>query len=625
MKKLWLFLTLLLIPFSTTVNAQDVSYDMTQGVMEGYVTPEGHVDFEEVYTFDVDFMNGIYFMVDYGEASIRDYRVGVRDQDSDEIEYFTESFNGLPGTFRTQDDGQVMTFQVFNPASDEIVDIVFEYTIPNLITNYNDTAELNRKLVGENVDERFDFSGRIYLPGIVENPDDFRVWGYGSPNGEVSLGATENRSYIDVTVIDNPANQFVEVHSIFPTSMTPNNTNIVEEDRKAEIIESSNAQVEADRQANEARTRNILILIGVAVLAGPLVTIVAFLYYLRKRRQLNPQPANIPEHMYSLPEDITPAVMAVKVLRTEPNTDDFSATIIDLARKGYIQIREVEREKRGLFGNKSASTIEIAPAKNQPPMEELLRHEKAVYSYVIPFDEPATLADIEELIGENDKFRKDMHQHWTTFSFNATHTGEQLRLTPPERTVSMVLSVLALVVAVVVAIPTIIVISDSSFREYLPQLIGVFAVNLVVTIILLILNGARSIESYEDDKSKKKWQAFANMLDNIGNFRMRDIATLPLWEEYLAYAVSLNVADKVIDAMSKQYSADELVEHMHMPVTFYRNPYWINSVMRDSMSSSIKSSSPQQSYSGSNTGGFGGGFSGGSSGGSGGGGGIGGF
>ena len=107
---------------------------------------------------------------------------------------------------------------------------------------------------------------------------------------------------------------------------------------------------------------------------------------------------------------------------------------------------------------------------------------------------------------------------------------------------------------------------------------------------------------------------------------MREIASLPLWEEFLSYAVSLGVADKVIEAMNMTYGQDEL-DQLSMPGTFYSNPVYINSMLRQSMADNIASAAPRQtsSYSGSNTGGFGGGFSGGSSGGSGGGSGAGGF
>ena len=88
------------------------------------------------------------------------------------------------------------------------------------------------------------------------------------------------------------------------------------------------------------------------------------------------------------------------------------------------------------------------------------------------------------------------------------------------------------------------------------------------------------------------------------------------------------MADKVIEAMNQQYHIEELQTEMHMPLVFYRNPYWINQVIRPTINQSIADAAPKpvsSKYTGSNTGGFGGGFSGGSFGGGGGGGGASGF
>lgn len=624
-KYIALFIAFMMLALNSQVLAQEVSYDLTDVTAEAQIRSDGSLEFQERYSLDVDFMNGVYMLVDYGEGTVTDYKVGVVDQNNGQINYLTESMNGLPGTFRTTDDGQIMRFQVFHPAENESVDFIFEYKIANLITNYLDTAELNRKLIGENISESFNYSARIYLPGLVDNTNDFRAWAYGPGNGQVSLGATETQSFIDIEVVNNPANQFIEVHSIFPTSLTPNNQNLLEKNVKDQIIDEANAQVEADREAYQQQ----MLIRGLGALAlvifGPLMTLIAGIYYFRHRRKLNPQPANIPEHIYSLPEDITPAIMATSVLRKKPTADDFSATIIDMARKGYLKIEEVEREKRGLFSRKSASTVKISPALEAIDLTDLQKHERYVYEYLMPDNQPVLLSDIEEAINKSSTFKKQQYRKWTQFSNYVEVVGEKHRNSPKQNGRAQALAVLAVIIAALILAPAILLILDSQFMDFLPYLIGALIINLIIAFIIMVFTIAKPIRTYEEDRRQKEWKAFANMLENIGNFRMRDIASLPLWEEYLAYAVSLDVADKVIEAMNDQYGADEIAETMHMPMTFYRNPYWINSVMRQSITSSIASVAPKQSYSGSNRGGFGGGFSSGSSGGSGGGGGFGGF
>lgn len=206
--------------------------------------------------------------------------------------------------------------------------------------------------------------------------------------------------------------------------------------------------------------------------------------------------------------------------------------------------------------------------------------------------------------------------------------GEKRRNTPEAKNVAKMFSIVSTLISIFVMIAAPVIMLDTPLEGYLSYVMIAAMINVIIAVILVVIASARPIVSAEEDRQQKEWKAFANMLDNIGNMNMREVASLPLWEEFLVYAVSLGVADKVIEAMNKNYSFDEIEANTHMPTVFYNNPYWINRVIRDSMSDSIQASTPStstSSYKGTNIGGFGGGFSGGSSGGGGGGGGAGGF
>lgn len=623
-----LLILVMFAPITTnnTVNAQEVSFDITEADITGEISANGDVKFKEVYTFEVDFMNGAYHTIDYGGYNIKDYQVGILNEETGEVEYLTENFNEAPNTFKVSDNGTLFNLQVFNPAENETVHFVFEYTIEELITNYNDTAELNRKIVPENTDDNFDVNAVIYLPSAVANPDDFRVWAYGSYRGEVYPRTEDGQSYIELTVPNNAPNQFVEVHSIFPTSLTPNNTNIQGTNVKNQIIENAEATVQKDAEAYEKELRNRSYMVFGFLLFFPLMTLYATYYYFSNHRRLNPKPAHVPEHVYSLPEDLTPAIMATAVFRSKPTADDFSATIIDLARKGYIKVEEVNREKRGLLKRKSASTIRVSPTDKDFDVSDLQKHERYVYEYLLPNKEPITLSEIEEGIENNRNFKKDKYRKWTQFSNYVEVKGEQIKGQPVEYGRSIVYAILALGISFGLIVAIFFLMVDTALADRLMLFMIITITNFVVAIMVLVLCFVRPIRTYEQDKRIKEWRGFANMLDDIGNFNMREVASLPLWEEFLVYAISLDVADKVVEAMNNEYGIEELSQ-MAMPTVMYTNPYWINQVVRPSIAQSVTSSTPpsQSGYSGSNTGGFGGGFSSGSSGGSGGGGGTGGF
>lgn len=626
--KFLIVLKLLLILFCVlpiNVNAQDVEYDLTRQEIIAQIGADGSVKFEDKQTYDVKYFNGVYFNLDRTGYEVRDYRVGILDPLSKQVEYLNENPIGSPGSYQLTQSSDFYKFKVFYPTRDEQVTFVFEYTLADLITNFSDTAELNRKIVGSNTDEYMDVSATIVLPGKVQNKDDFRAWGHGAPQGEVHLTDYEGKSAIRLEVPNNPPNQFVEVITIFPTALTPNNSNRRQVAKKEEIIERENGQVERDREAYASKLgwlRFITMSVGVLMPIAPLGVL---FYYVTKKRELNPNPVKLPDHIYELPEDISPAIMATSVFRNTPTTDDLTATIVDLARKNFIRLTPITKEKRGLFSRGETTTVQIDPGRNFSKSKTLQKHEQYALSYILPKGVTTNLQQIEEDAAKDKHFAKQQYQLWTSFVNVAQVRGMQLKGSVSEQTLALALGIIG-----VVLIPFGIVIGTSMllrtpYEDYLGLFLMIGGGAFIASILLLIWMKFNPIRTADQERRIQEWTGFKNMLNDVGNFKMRDIASLELWEEFLVYAVSLGVADKVVDAMKIQFEPIEL-DNLQVGRGFYSNPYLFTRVMNHSVQNSVQISQPRtSSYSGTNSGGFGGGFSGGSSGGSGGGSGSGGF
>ena len=72
-----------------------------------------------------------------------------------------------------------------------------------------------------------------------------------------------------------------------------------------------------------------------------------------KKKEI-PQEIHLPDHIYELPEDMTPAVMNGAVFSGNVQAADISATILDLVRKGYLTISPVQIPQKGIFGREKA-------------------------------------------------------------------------------------------------------------------------------------------------------------------------------------------------------------------------------------------------------------------------------
>ena len=421
---------LMLMNIIPTIYGQEThaNFDIKETQVVGDITAEGDVYFTQTLTYQIDQVNGIYHEVDLRGVSLGKYRVGIKHPESGTIQYLEESTSHRPRTFHTQIEDELLRFTVYYPARNQEVDFVFEYSLENLITNYQDTAEFNRKVLGTGTNEEMDVKVEIILPGKVDKKEDFRAWLYGDPQGQIQLNNSGDQSRVMVEVPNNQANQFVEIHTIFPNALTPNNSNKVDRIKKEAIIETANKQVEQDLQEfNQRRQGQLLQFLGLLLL-GPLLTIYAIYYYTRTKKKLNPSPKSVPEHVFQLPEQITPAIMAAAYLNRGIKADDFSATIVDLARKGYIRLEEESSNQRtGFFNRGDSKTIRIHKTDLAQDQSQLLKHEVYVLQYLFSSEvDQVRLSDIESAIHASSSFAKRQNRLWTKFMNYCQVIGQQL-------------------------------------------------------------------------------------------------------------------------------------------------------------------------------------------------------
>lgn len=136
-----------------------------------------------------------------------------------------------------------------------------------------------------------------------------------------------------------------------------------------------------------------------------------------------------------------------------------------------------------------------------------------------------------------------------------------------------------------------------------------FALAIIVTIY-----SGKKLSPYtaKGAETTNRVRGFKKMLDEIGNFKMREVGELALWEEIMPYAVALGVSKKVLKQLKLEF-ADEIDD---ANILFW-GPFYSSG--EDGFASNFNSSFNSGANLNSSTSGGSGGFSGGSSGGFGGG------
>ncbi len=608
-----MILVLCLLPVQNVLSRAE--FDIYNGDVQVWIEEDGDVKFRQCYSYEVDSMNGALINVLTSGHRVSNYSAGIMDESLNKPIYFKETGTEDDQTFEVTETGDEYTFKLYHPVEDETVHFFVEYTLEQVIQNYADTAVFNWKIIGTGIDDNLDVSAKVYLPGPVKEDEHFRVWGHGSPHGHVHPIRQANEAYVEVEVPNNQANTFVEVNTLFPERLTSRNTNKKNINMLDELTAQEDRRVLQDKKNYEQSRTNTLIGIGLASLMGPIAIAASIITYRKKMKTLNPNPAHVPKHIYRPPEAIAPAVAAYAYKRdlVGQSSTDLAATILDLTRRGYLSLEEVERS----WGRKS---VRVTVLKEKD--DQLSNFEQDAYDFVRPYrNKPVVLSDIGDIMKKDEEYKKKQRNYVEHFVKKVKKIAKNLmdlKQFPWESFLLLMGFISSLVMTIIMIV--------FGFIYHVQHILLPLA--LTFGIVSMIFVGKQFYEynkhpllNYEEDKKRQEWKSFDQMLKDIGQMDMREIAELPLWEEYLVYAFAFGSAEKVIKAMKVQFDTQEF-EQAAFPAYVYANDGAFVTMFDESLTEAVSSNSSfgSSGYAGNNIGGGGGGFSSGSSGGGGGGG-----
>lgn len=574
--------------FTQTARA-DVNYDITDMNVTAKVNRDGSLTMHRKidYDFDSD-AHGVFYQQNLAKKqNLTGVKVKVDGQN------VVPSNSGKNNTYQLTRNGKSYRFKVFHRIDeDDNVKVEYSYKILNAITNYKDTAELNFKIIGNGWDTDIDQAkATVIFPGKVK---DLKAWAHGPLNGQTQV--LPNQGKIIMTVDNLPGDTGVEVHSIFPTSVTSANMNFINQNKKA-AIEKQEANLATE--ANRRRQRNNYInwgLLAVAVISSISVIIVGFFskkvgYWPRKWSDL--------AHNYEIPA-VSPVAAQILDEADKPDTKAFTAYLMQLAGKHKIKIEDYQSGMR----KKTNYRITLVDAS-------LLQDDLLNFLFKKVGDgESFTTKDLRKYTSRKLGKR---YEKWRDRQFelveDAGYIDAEVEERKDNRRTFMVVGIVVSIVLWGIAIFRFAdVVSVGSF-------ILVGAILLILEFVAFFVGNKRmSIYSEKGALEADQVRGFEKMLDDIGNFKMRDVGDLILWEDIMPYAVAFGLSKKVLKELKIEFSDAELAS---TPFIAY-GPFY--STGSDSFERSFEHSfSSGASAGASSVSGGSGGFSGGSSGGFGGG------
>ena len=401
------------------------------------------------------------------------------------------------------------------------------YVVPGAVRVGTDVAELNWQFIGADTAvpiAHVDIA--ITMPG---DGTGVRAWAHGPLNGEVTVTANQVGMVVDAL----PANTFVEAHVVDPSSnftVAPQPTALLprilaDEQRDAEAANAARAAARDRLQ----RRHDLQQATPLVVLAGILAFLAIWLIWGREPRR----PDDIGDYWRELPAD-RPAVGRALLDFGEVGSTAFSATVVDLAQRGYLRITE-EHQDRLLGKDKVSYRFDNL---RHDDVDGLTPWERSLLGQLFDGVESTTQA---ELTARSRADQAGSQAFWAGFRSSikgeVTSAGYLLQHRPAPYLLTFA------VLVVLVAYGVITLGAGSAWgAACLVTAFGVF-----VCIRLLRRRSAAGA------RRAAEWDGLRRFLKDFSRLDEAVSGDLILYERYLVAAVALGVAGELVAGLATRF------------------------------------------------------------------------
>lgn len=575
------------------VNVSADGFDIKSYDVNADVQKDGNVWLTQKIKYDFDgSFHGVYYNQDIeGISGVSN--VSVETIEDGNVEKIPLSVKKSNNTFSQIQSANQLKLKVYHSVANKEVTFVYHYLLHGVVKNYKDTAELNWKIIGAHWDIALNnVKIKIVLP--QKNITKLQAWTHGELSGKTIV--SKKQGNVKISLRRNPANTFIESHIVFPTSVTALNQNTSEQNALKSIQKKERTLV---MEANEKRKRQeqnksffkkiMLFLIIILIL---LWFIWSYMNPGNKSKKLHPI-----VHSYEIP---SPSSEVTQVIYRDkkPDTAAFSAFMLELAANHQIEIEESSKKKKDFNV--------ILKDTNLVRDYSIFR----VLFNTVGDGNQFTLSKLKKF-GKKKKEGKGLFTAYSLWQQKVMEDADKIEY-KDKQNISLRKKALAwLIVTTLVTVTTLFLLANNF-------IVCGFLVILYAVFVFSCIHYYRSHAPYSEKGQALKYQimCFRGMLNDIGNFDMKKVGDLVLWEQILPYAVSLGLAKKVINALKINFATAELTTMgVYYPILLGGN--WnFNDTMTTSMSSAITNYNSSVSggsggFSGGSSGGFGGGSGGG--------------
>jgi len=604
------------------ISAKSYSYSYINIVLNFEKNGSVFVYQERAYDFKGSFSWAYMDLKKEGSSDI-DF-IEIRDLDTNtELPYDIE-----------EDDRQVKATWHYN-AYNQVKRFLIVYEIKDVVKRYRDVSEFYWKVIEDDHESIRNFNAEANLP--ESSPDLFKLFVH-TASGPGVMEFSDNFKRVSVGMRDIPKNRFVEFRLLTSPSVF-SDVEMIGENRYEAILN--------EETLNLAQNTTVNFMSSVFFYPLFVLPLVIFFFYFYFKYGVEPKVEYEGIYEHEPPMKIPPMALANLVAGrlegTQYQIRGFLATIFDLARRGYLTIKE--EEKKGLFIKKKEQRF-ILTRKGKEELSyskpKLLDFELYVLKFLFQVVPIEGIIDVKSNIIRSSKYPKiriwaDKINPEVTSSdivkwnrkrrtglsfiralyeralswFEKKHFRIHTKLSMAKKNLFLTISIIYLVLG------SIILIIVQAF--FIPLIL----IGGIILGLLLVLSSIPILRrTPESALALKKWKAFKRFITDFSVMKDAPTTLIHIWDEYLIYAVVLGVAKellKILKRLAEEQNVAFAAAGWYYGAGVSRAPTGVMSPesfssMVSNLSSTINALSSSTSVGGGFAGGGGGGGGGGGSG-----------
>lgn len=428
--------------------------------------------------------------------------------------------------------------------------IEISYTLSNLMLQYVDCDGLYYKFVSDdNTMYINNFYAKVNFFQPV-NEDSVAIWTHIDTGSAANYLDTNGYNYVEYKGEDIAEEMYVETRILFKDDIYLSSK--LNEDTFDKIVAQENAWKEAHfKEVEKINTMKTIDYVVMGIIIAAIIALVVFFIY--KRRPYVDH--NAPEYIRDIPTGYTAGEAEPIYEYYDHKTDvadGISATIMDLFRREYINIKEGEKKKQAVI-TINRTDVETLFDADLNVVSGLAPHERTIFELLKTvaqyYGGEFTMKEMERYA---DKYSERVGKIIKTYEKQAKEKTVNVGCYPGKKDklkANYTKGATMLAIAGFIVLMFTYVLSDGLWTfagTFIACIIGAIALGIVAS------RKKAPLTRY-GQQEHNKMVAFARFMTDFSKMDEHTIPELVMWEEYMVFATAFGIADEVSKQLEIKY------------------------------------------------------------------------